>query len=179
MFEEYVIGDNESFNLLTKESITSGTTKTISNLLGDSTFMYRLYYNLTITPQAGTDSILMLRFNGDSGNNYDTAEHYSGTAHSGGVLVPVNMIQLSRTTNTTITHINGWAYIFANHADQPGGYRSVRSWSNIYAPGTALMMLDTGGNWVNTTSEITSITLSCSTGTMTGKFRLSKMSPTW
>jgi hypothetical protein len=179
MFEEYVIGDNESFNLLKKESITNGTTKTFSNLLGDQTFMYRIYYNLTITPSAGNDSILALRFNGDTGNNYDTAEHYSGTAHSGSVLTPVNLIELSRTTNTTTTHINGWAYVFSDKDDQPGGYRSVRSWSNVYAPGTALMMLDTGGNWINTTSEITSMTILCTNGTMSGKFRISKMSPTW
>lgn len=179
MFEEYVIGDNESFNLLEKKTLpSSSTTTTFSNLLGDSTLLYRLIINLKITT-SGSETKLGLRFN-TSATGYNSTEDYSGKYNGGGTTGNGTYLQLCRSFDNANTYIDGIYYIFPNKNVNQGGYRSGFGNYNIYVPGTSIIMTKNSGHWSNTSDQITGITIyRVGSGTISGQIRLSKMAPTW
>lgn len=180
MFEEYVIGDNESFNLIDRKTLSSGsTTTTFSGLSGENTLIYKIYYSLKITP-SGADTSLALKLN-SSTSGYDSTEHYSGTYHGHAIVGGGTYIQITRTTNHVVGYVNGVFYLYPSKTHNIGGYRCGNGSGTIYAPGTAFLNMECSGNWNDTTNEITSITIYTSggSGVMEGKIRLSKMAPTW
>lgn len=178
MFEEYVIGDNESFNLLEKKTLASGsTTTTFSNLSGDSTLVYKVMLNLQIVA-SGSDVKLGVRFNSIN-TGYDSMEDYDGTAAGGGTVGDGTYYQIVRSTHGLTTNINGIGYIFPNKTYNPGTYKSGFGTFMLYVPGTAILKMNTGFNWGNA-NEITTMTFyTIGSGSMNGNIRLSKMAPTW
>lgn len=97
-----------------------------------------------------------LRFNGDTGNNYEWMGYYAnGSAHNANYAQPYSMIYLSIALNTdfttTVAHVQNYA--------TTGTYRPILCHSGNISYNSAY-----AGSWNNTIDAITAINLVCDGG---------------
>jgi len=144
------------WELVEEVTITEGTDSyTFSGLDGDSDEEYLLVFR--IRSQVGSTNIYRLRFNGDSGGNYDwQRQRTHGSAVDASSLHGSSFIEIAIQADAGCFIVFGEAHIFA----KSGYARPVRCHSQCDdSPEADTYLYYFGGHWRNTTDNITSISI--------------------
>lgn len=179
MYDEQVIGDADTFNIVDKVTLGAEASHTFTNLSGETNQVFKLDYCIKANPNNTSNKIFGAQFNSDtSGSGYQYAEDYGG-ASSGGNSGTYSLAQFARTMGSVESRIYGTTYIYS-YLDLPDSYRAWRGQSFVRAIGTGNFIMNCGGYWVtDTTNELETIKVMVNADTMTGDIILWKKSITW
>lgn len=176
MFREYVVGDLDGWNLIGTWDPVLGTTHTFTGLKGNTVTQYKLEYHLKVFA-GGTDRGLKIQFNGDTTSNYGWATHFYGTSHNHLSYGPLTSCEIACSISSADTVINGHT-IIDTPTTLPDGRRGYDSYNRLRSS-TESFKRDYYGTWLDTTNEITSLTVFISGGSVTGSVKLFARSITW
>ena len=140
------------FKLIDSQVISSAVSSvTFSGLSGDTDIIYKIVF--FIRNNSGTSESILIRFNGDSGNNYDYRQSYfDGTIYNTSQTTNVSGIALCYAETSNIAFGESIIYV------KSGENRVVNTVVHQKINSSDATVFNFG-KWKNTTGEVTSLSL--------------------